>query len=191
MRDGISEPLQALKVEEPTITVTVDISDSPFAGIEGTSITSRQIIERLEKEIIHNVALRIELSKDSTVVLVSGRGELHLSVLFETMRREGFAFCVGKPQVIIKDIDGVTHEPYERVVIDVAEEYKGKVMEQLGLRGGQLRDMSVDKSGENRLDYLISSRGLMGYRTEFSQQPLAVVVLTLDLNLTNQYSPQN
>ncbi len=161
------EPLQALKVEEPTITVTVDVSDSPFAGIEGKLITSRQIIERLEKEIIHNVALRIELSKDSTEVLVSGRGELHLSVLFETMRREGFAFCVGKPQAIIKNIDAVNHEPYERAVIDVAEEYKGKVMEQLGLRGGQLMDMSVDKSGENRLEYLISSRGLMGYRTEF------------------------
>ena len=161
------EPLQALKVEEPTITVTVDVSDSPFAGIEGKLITSRQIIERLEKEIVHNVALRIELSKDSTEVLVSGRGELHLSVLFETMRREGFAFCVGKPNAIIKNIEGVNHEPYERAVIDVAEEYKGKVMEQLGLRGGQLRDMSVDKSGENRLEYLISSRGLMGYRTEF------------------------
>ena len=161
------EPLQPLKVEEPTITVTVDISDSPFAAVEGTSITSRQIIERLEKEIIHNVALRIELSPDTTQVLVSGRGELHLSVLFETMRREGFAFCVGKPQAIVKNVNGIEHEPYERVIIDVAEEHKGKVMEQMGNRGGHLKDISVGKSGENRLDYLIPSRSLMGYRTEF------------------------
>ena len=161
------EALPSLSVDEPTVSMTFEVSDSPFAGREGKFVTSRQILERLQRELIHNVALRVEDTGDPKSMLVSGRGELHLSILIENMRREGFGFCVGRPQVIIKQVDGVAHEPYEQLIIDVPSEFQGTVMERLGARRGQLKDMQPDANGRVRLDYLIPARGLIGFRTEF------------------------
>ncbi len=161
------EALPALSVDEPTVSMTFEVSDSPFAGREGKFVTSRQIIERLERELVHNVALRVEPTADPKVVLVSGRGELHLSILIENMRREGYAFCVGRPRVIIKTIDGRPHEPFESLVVDVPEEFQGAVMERLGARRGNVLAMQPDGQGRVRLDYAIPARGLIGFRTEF------------------------
>ena len=161
------EALTALSVDEPTVSMTFEVSDSPFAGREGRFVTSRQILERLDRELIHNVALRVEPTDDPKVILVSGRGELHLSILIENMRREGYAFCVGRPQVIIKTIDGLAHEPFEQVAVDVPEEHQGGVMERLGNRRGQLDNMTPDGTGRVRLDYTMPARGLIGFRTEF------------------------
>ena len=161
------EALPSLSVDEPTVSMTFEVSDSPFAGREGKFVTSRQILERLQRELIHNVALRVEDTGDPKSMLVSGRGELHLSILIEYMRREGFGFCVGRPQVIIKQVGGVAHEPYEQLIIDVPSEFQGTVMERLGARRGQLKDMQPDANGRVRLDYLIPARGLIGFRTEF------------------------
>ena len=161
------EALPPLTVDEPTVSMTFEVSDSPFAGREGRFVTSRQILERLERELIHNVALRVEQTADPKVILVSGRGELHLSILIENMRREGYAFCVGRPQVIVKTIDGVKCEPFEQLVVDVPETYQGAVMERLGTRRGQLKNMHSDGQGRVRLDYEIPARGLIGFRTEF------------------------
>jgi GTP-binding protein len=147
--------------------MTFEVSDSPFAGREGKFVTSRQIIERLERELIHNVALRVEDTGDPKCMLVSGRGELHLSILIENMRREGFAFCVGRPQVIVKNVNGQPHEPFEQLIIDVPSEYQGTVMERLGSRRGNLINMLPDPNGRVRLDYIIPARGLIGFRTEF------------------------
>ncbi len=162
-----AERLAVLRVEDPTITVSLDISDSPFASLEGDFVTSRQLLERLKSEIVHNVALRISVFPESSGILVSGRGELHLSVLFETMRREGYSFCVGRPVPIVRTIDGIESEPFELAVIDIPQEYQGRVMEQLGSRGGRLQDIGASGNGDCRLEYLIPSRGLIGYRTEF------------------------
>ena len=156
--------LPSLLVDEPTVSMTFEVSDSPFAGREGRFVTSRQILERLERELIHNVALRVEQTVDPKVMLVSGRGELHLSILIETMRREGYAFCVGRPQVIVKRVDGVAHEPFEQLMIDVPEAYQGTVMERLGSRRGALKTMVPDSSGRVRLEYTIPARGLIGFR---------------------------
>ncbi|MGB1879572.1 MAG: translational GTPase TypA [Gammaproteobacteria bacterium] len=161
------EALPALSVDEPTVSMTFEVSDSPFAGREGRFVTSRQILERLERELVHNVALRVEPTDDPKVVLVSGRGELHLSILIENMRREGYAFCVGRPKVIIKHIDGVASEPYEQLLVDVPETYQGAVMERLGSRRGTVLNMQPDGNGRVRLDYSIPARGLIGFRTEF------------------------
>jgi GTP-binding protein len=161
------EALPPLTVDEPTVSMTFEVSDSPFAGREGRFVTSRQILERLDRELIHNVALRVEPTADPKVILVSGRGELHLSILIENMRREGYAFCVGRPQVIVKTIDGVKCEPFEQLVVDVPETYQGAVMERLGTRRGQLKNMQSDGQGRVRLDYEIPARGLIGFRTEF------------------------
>ncbi|MEQ8230390.1 MAG: translational GTPase TypA [Gammaproteobacteria bacterium] len=161
------EALPPLTVDEPTVSMTFEVSDSPFAGREGRFVTSRQILERLERELVHNVALRVEPTADPKVMLVSGRGELHLSILIENMRREGYAFCVGRPQVIVKLIDGVKCEPFEQLVVDVPEDYQGAVMERLGTRRGQLKNMQSDGQGRVRLDYEIPARGLIGFRTEF------------------------
>ncbi|MGB1883046.1 MAG: translational GTPase TypA [Gammaproteobacteria bacterium] len=161
------EALPVLSVDEPTVSMTFEVSDSPFAGREGRFVTSRQILERLDRELIHNVALRVEPTADPKVVIVSGRGELHLSILIENMRREGYAFCVGRPQVIVKTIDGVEHEPYEQVAVDVPEEFQGTIMERLGNRRGQLDAMAPDGNGRVRLDYTMPARGLIGFRTEF------------------------
>ncbi|MCZ6665496.1 MAG: translational GTPase TypA [Gammaproteobacteria bacterium] len=162
-----AEALPSLAIDEPTVSMTFEVSDSPFAGLEGRFVTSRQILERLQREIVHNVALRIEETDDAKCIKVAGRGELHLSILIENMRREGYAFCVGRPQVIVKQIDGCPAEPFEKLVVDVAESYQGTVMERLGARRGTIEHMMPDGKGRVRLDYVIPSRGLIGFRTEF------------------------
>ncbi|MEM7465518.1 MAG: translational GTPase TypA [Pseudomonadota bacterium] len=161
------EPLPSLSVDEPTVSVTFEVTDSPLAGRDGKYVTSRQIAERLDQELIHNVALRVESGDDAKVFVVSGRGELHLAILIENMRREGFELCVGRPQVITKDIGGVKHEPFEQLSIDVPEEFQGTIMERLGNRKGDLKNMQPDGKGRVRLDYLIPARSLIGFRTEF------------------------
>ncbi len=161
------EALPPLIVDEPTVTMTFQVNTSPFAGREGKFVTSRQVGERLQTELIHNVALRVEPTDDPDKFKVSGRGELHLSILLETMRREGYELAVSKPEVIQKEIDGELCEPYEVVMVDVEQEHQGSVMEQLGLRRGQLTDMVPDGKGRVRLDYIIPARGLIGFHTEF------------------------
>ncbi len=161
------EALPPLSVDEPTVSMTFYVNNSPFAGKDGKYVTSRQISDRLDKELIHNVALRVEETEDANSFLVSGRGELHLSILIENMRREGFELGVGRPQVIIREIDGVMSEPFEQLTIDVEEQHQGTVMERLGERKGDLKDMAPDGKGRVRLDFEIPARGLIGFRTEF------------------------
>ncbi|WP_454829651.1 translational GTPase TypA [Pseudoxanthomonas wuyuanensis] len=165
------EALPALTVDEPTISMTFQVNNSPFAGNKdlsgGKFLTSRQIRERLERETLHNVALKVEEGSDPDKFLVSGRGELHLSVLIETMRREGFELAVSRPEVIIKEIDGKQMEPVEQLVVDVEEVHQGGVMEKLGVRKGQLKNMESDGKGRVRLDYMIPARGLIGFQNEF------------------------
>jgi len=161
------EPLPLLTVDEPTVSMTFQINDSPFAGREGKFVTSRQIRERLMREARHNVALRVEDTNDPDRFKVSGRGELHLGILIETMRREGYEFGVSRPEVIIREIDGVASEPYEHLTVDLEAAYQGAAIELLGSRGGALKDMQPDGKGRVRLDYLIPARGLIGLRTEF------------------------
>ncbi|MDR6842589.1 translational GTPase TypA [Pseudoxanthomonas sacheonensis] len=165
------EALPALTVDEPTISMTFQVNNSPFAGSKehsgGKFITSRQIRERLERETLHNVALKVEEGSDPDKFLVSGRGELHLSVLIETMRREGFELAVSRPEVIIKEIDGKQMEPVEQLVVDIEEQHQGGVMEKLGIRKGQLKNMESDGKGRVRLDYMIPARGLIGFQNEF------------------------
>ncbi|RJG50563.1 translational GTPase TypA [Motilimonas pumila] len=161
------EALPPLSVDEPTVTVTFQVNNSPFAGKEGKYVTSRNILERLEKELVHNVALRVEETDDPDKFRVSGRGELHLGILIENMRREGFELAVSRPEVIIKEENGEKLEPYESVTVDVEEEHQGSIMEQLGLRKGEMTDMSPDGKGRIRMDFMIPSRGLIGFQTEF------------------------
>lgn len=161
------EALPALTVDEPTVGMTFQVNNSPFAGRDGKFVTSRQIRERLQKELLHNVALRVQDTDDPDKFKVSGRGELHLSILIENMRREGFELGVSRPEVILKTIDGVSHEPFEQVTVDIESAHQGTVMERLGERGGELRDMVPDGKGRVRLEYLMPSRGLIGFRTEF------------------------
>ncbi len=162
------EALPPLSVDEPTVTMTFQVNNSPFAGKEGKFVTTRQIKERLDRELIHNVALRVQqLPEDPDKFRVSGRGELHLSVLIENMRREGFEMGVSRPEVIVREKDGVKEEPYEAVTIDVEDTHQGTVMEKMGTRGGELKDMAPDGKGRVRLDFMIPSRGLIGFRTEF------------------------
>lgn len=161
------EALKPLSVDEPTVSMTFQVNKSPFAGKDGKYITSRNIHERLERELIHNVALRVDATGDPDKFRVSGRGELHLAILIETMRREGYELGVSRPEVIIREIDGVRQEPYEQVTVDVEEKHQGTVMEKLGERGGELTDMQPDGKGRVRLDYVMPSRGLIGFRTEF------------------------
>ncbi len=161
------EVLPPLSVDEPTVSMTFQVNNSPFAGKDGKYVTSRQIRERLERELIHNVALRVDETADPDKFRVSGRGELHLSILIENMRREGYELGVSRPEVIIKEVDGEKQEPYENVTIDVEEQHQGGVMERLGTRAGELKDMIPDGKGRVRLDYVMPSRGLIGFRTEF------------------------
>jgi len=161
------EALPPMSVDEPTVSMTFQVNNSPFVGKAGKFLTSRQILERLEKELIHNVALRVEETNDADKFKVSGRGELHLSILIENMRREGYELGVSKPEVIFKEIDGVVSEPYESLTVDIEEQHQGAIMERLGERKGQLRDMVPDGNGRVRLDYTIPSRGLIGFQTEF------------------------
>ncbi|ETO43577.1 GTP-binding protein TypA [Morganella sp. EGD-HP17] len=161
------EALKPLAVDEPTVSMYFCVNTSPFCGKEGKYVTSRQILDRLKKELVHNVALRVEETEDPDAFRVSGRGELHLSVLIENMRREGFELAVSRPRVIFRDIDGRKQEPFEQVTLDIEEQHQGDVMMALGERKGELRDMMPDGKGRVRLDYSIPSRGLIGFRTEF------------------------
>ena len=161
------EALPLLGVDEPTLTMNFQVNTSPFAGQEGKFVTSRQIRERLDKELLVNVALRVEETEDTDVFLVSGRGELHLTILLENMRREGYELAVGKPRVVMKDIDGEQCEPYEMLTVDVEDTNQGVVMEALGQRKADLLDMVPDGRGRVRLDYRIPARGLIGFQTDF------------------------
>lgn len=161
------EALPRLTVDEPTVSMTFMVNDSPFAGTEGKLVTSRNIKERLEEELIHNVALRVEQGDSADKFIVSGRGELHLSVLIETMRREGFELGVSRPEVIQREVDGVLQEPFEILMVDIEEVHQGRVMEELGLRKAEMTNMEPDGSGRVKLEFLVPSRGLIGFRGLF------------------------
>ncbi|KZN15097.1 translational GTPase TypA [Marinomonas sp. TW1] len=161
------ESLPALSVDEPTVSMTFIVNDSPFAGKEGKFVTTRNIKDRLDQELIHNVALRVTQGDTPDKFIVSGRGELHLSVLIETMRREGFEMGVSRPEVVKKEIDGQVQEPFEQVVIDVEEQHQGSIMEELGLRKAELTNMEPDGKGRVRLEFIVPSRGLIGFRGLF------------------------
>ena len=161
------EALPSLVVDEPTISMTFQVNDSPLAGREGQYVTSRNLRERLEEELIHNVALRVEDTTDPDKFRVSGRGELHLSILVETMRREGYELAISRPEVILKEIESKVCEPWQTLAIDVEDEHQGSIMEKLGERRSQLKDMRSDGKGRTQLDYLIPTRGLIGFRSEF------------------------
>ena len=161
------ENMPALTIDEPTVTMTFQVNTSPFAGLDGKYVTSRQIRDRLDQELLHNVALRVESMDDQDKFRVSGRGELHLGVLIESMRREGFELAVSRPEVVMKEVDGEMLEPYEEVTVDVEEQHQGVAMERLGMRKGELKNMQLDGKGRVRLDFMIPSRGLIGFQTEF------------------------
>ncbi|RZO29318.1 MAG: translational GTPase TypA [SAR86 cluster bacterium] len=166
--DPISvEALPPLSVDEPTVRMTFQVNDSPFAGREGKFITSRNIKERLDKELISNVALRVQQGDSPDKFIVSGRGELHLSVLIETMRREGFELAISKPEVIQKEVDGEIHEPYEHIVIDIEDIHQGSIMEELGPRKAEIQNIESDNNGRIKLEFLAPSRGIIGFRSHF------------------------
>lgn len=161
------EALPALSVDEPTVTMTFSVNTSPFSGQEGKFVTSRNILERLQAELVHNVALRVEETDNPDSFRVSGRGELHLGILIENMRREGYELAVSRPEVILREVDGQLEEPYETVTVDVEEEHQGSIMEQLGLRKAEMTDMAPDGKGRIRMDFMMPSRGLIGFQTDF------------------------
>ena len=181
------QALPALTVDEPTVSMTFQVNKSPFAGQDGKYLTSRQIRERLDQELKHNVALRVEDTDDPDKFRVSGRGELHLAVLVETMRREGFELAVSRPEVIMHDVDGVEHEPWEQLTVDFDEEYQGAVMTRLADRKGELVDMLPDGKGRIRLDYRIPTRGLIGFRTDYLT---ATSGTGLIYHVFDQYAPR-
>ena len=164
---SFEEALPPLSVDEPTVSMTFQVNDSPFAGREGKFVTSRNIKERLEKELISNVALRVDQGDSPDKFIVSGRGELHLSVLIETMRREGYELAISKPKVIQKDINGVIHEPFEQIIIDVEEIHQGAVMEELGPRKAEIQNIESDNKGRVKLEFIAPSRGIIGFRSQF------------------------
>ncbi|HTF86384.1 MAG TPA: translational GTPase TypA [Cellvibrio sp.] len=180
------EALPALSIDEPTVSMTFQVNDSPFAGKEGKFVTSRNIKDRLEQELIHNVALRVKQGDSPDKFIVSGRGELHLSVLIENMRREGFELGVSRPEVVQKIVDGEIHEPYEQVVIDVEEHHQGSVMEELGLRKGELTNMEPDGKGRIKLEFLCPSRGLIGFRGQFLTMTSGSGIMT---SIFDHYGP--
>jgi len=172
------EALPALTVDEPTVSMTFQVNNSPFAGKEGKYVTSRNIRDRLDKELIHNVALRVEATDSADRFKVSGRGELHLSVLIENMRREGFEMGVSRPEVIFKEVDGEKCEPFENVIFDVEEAHQGSVMEQMGYRKGEMTNMVLDGKGRIRIEATVPSRGLIGFRSEFLTMTSGTGIMT-------------
>ena len=174
----LTEALPALSVDEPTLTMLFRVNTSPLAGQEGKYLTSRQIRERLFTESLHNVALQVSETQDPDCFEVSGRGELHLSILIETMRREGYEFAVSRPQVIVREKDGLQEEPFEILTVDVEESHQGKVMESLGDRKAEMIDLIPDGQGRVRMSYRISTRGLIGYRSEFMSQTSGTGILS-------------
>jgi GTP-binding protein len=181
------EALPSLTVDEPTISMTFEVNTSPFLGRDGKFVTSRQIRERLEREQIHNVALRVEPTADPDKFIVYGRGELHLGVLLENMRREGYEMAVSRPRVVVKQVNGQPHEPYEQVTVDVDSTAQGDVMSALGSRGATLVDMQADGRGRVRLDYMVPSRGLIGFQTEFRTMTRGTGLLH---HVFDHYGPQ-
>ena len=180
------EQLPPLSVDEPTVTMTFQVNDSPFAGKEGKFVTSRNIKDRLEQELLSNVALRVEQGESADKFKVSGRGELHLSVLIENMRRDGFELGVSKPDVIQKVVVGEIHEPFEQIVIDIEEEHQGSVMEEMGLRKAELRNMEPSEKGRIKLDFIAPSRGMIGFRSHFLTLTSGTGILT---SIFDHYGP--
>ncbi len=180
------EALPALSVDEPTVSMTFQVNDSPFAGQDGKFVTSRNIKDRLDRELIHNVALRVEQGDSPEKFRVSGRGELHLSVLIENMRREGFELGVSRPEVIQKVINGETQEPYEMVMIDVEDQHQGSIIEEMGKRKGDMTNMEVDGTGRIRLTFMIPSRGLIGFRSQFLTMTSGTGIMT---SVFDHYGP--
>ena len=181
------EPLPPLSVDEPTVSMNFCVNDSPFAGLEGKFVTTRNIKDRLQQELIHNVALRVSQGDTPDQFIVSGRGELHLSVLIESMRREGFEMGISRPQVVKKIVDGVEMEPFEQVVIDIEEQHQGSIMEAMGLRKGELINMEPDNKGRLRLEFIVPSRGLIGFRGAFLTMTSGSGVMT---SIFDHYGPQ-
>ena len=181
-----TEQLPPLSVDEPTVSMTFQVNDSPFAGKEGKFVTSRNIKDRLEQELLSNVALRVEQGESADKFKVSGRGELHLSVLIENMRRDGFELGVSKPEVIQKEVNGEIHEPFEQIVIDIEEQYQGPVMEEMGSRKAELKNMEPSETGRIKLDFIAPSRGMIGFRSQFLTLTSGTGILT---SIFDHYGP--
>ena len=180
------EQLPPLSVDEPTVSMTFQVNDSPFAGKEGKFVTSRNIKDRLEQELLSNVALRVEQGESADKFKVSGRGELHLSVLIENMRRDGFELGVSKPEVIQKEVNGEIHEPFEQIVIDIEEQHQGPVMEEMGSRKAELKNMEPSETGRIKLDFIAPSRGMIGFRSQFLTLTSGTGILT---SIFDHYGP--